>query len=141
MEHNTRRVLVVDDEPTIAHLVRASLMSADIRCDVEYCSDGIQGLARATEGRYDLITLDRNMPRMGGLDTLKAIRRNRRSADTPVVMITAQKDQQFERHAIELGAAAVISKPFRPQQLATILRAVLSRDRTDPPVPEEPSSL
>lgn len=118
---------MVDDEPAIAHLVRVSLKAADCPCTVEYCSDGVQGRLRATQERYDLITLDRNMPRAGGIDALKAIRQDPRSANTPVVIITAQADRRFEHDARELGATAVLAKPFRPQQLARALRQILEQ--------------
>jgi CheY-like chemotaxis protein len=127
-----KRVLVIDDEPAIAHLVRASLKTASLPCHVEYCSDGAQGRQKATQGGYDLITLDRNMPRMGGIDALKAIRRDPRSANIPVVVITAQKDDGFERLALDLGATVVLAKPFRPHQLGGTLRDILSADQTGP---------
>jgi CheY-like chemotaxis protein len=122
--------LVVDDEPTIAHLVRASVKAADFPCDVVYCSDGAQARLKATEGQFDLITLDRNMPRLDGESALKAIKGDPRSADIPVVMITAQKDQGFEHRALELGAAAVLSKPFQPRQLAHTLREILAAEHS-----------
>jgi CheY-like chemotaxis protein len=126
-----KKVLVVDDEPAIAHLVRASLKAAGLQCRVEYCSDGAQGRRKATEDHYDLITLDRNMPRASGIDALRAIMRDPRSAGIPVVMITAQADRGFERHALELGASAVLSKPFRPHQLANALRQILQPEQNE----------
>ncbi len=142
MERTVKRVLVVDDEPAIAHLVRASLKAAGLPCAVDYCSNGAQARLKATQGGYDLITLDRNMPLVGGIDALKAIRRDPRSAAATVVIITAQKDRAFEHHALELGAAAVVAKPFRLQQLAATLGQILSQERSGAPAAEgdEPAS-
>jgi two-component system chemotaxis response regulator CheY len=131
LEGRLKRILVVDDEPAIAHLIRASLKKAGLPCEVEYCSDGARVQVRAAEGRYDLITLDRNMPFMNGIDALKAIKRNSDLAGIPVVMITAQKDREFERSAIALGATAVLAKPFRPHDLATTLREMVCPEQVE----------
>ncbi len=124
-ECGMKRILVIDDEPSVAHLIGLSLRAAKVHHTLEYCSDGSQGRVKAAQGGYDLITLDRNMPLVGGAEVLAEIKRSGRSADTPVVIITAQKDPEFQKSVMELGAAALISKPFRPLELARVLSRLL----------------
>ncbi len=128
-----KRILVIDDEPAVAHMISASLRAAGVQHTIDYCSDGAEGRKKATQDQYDLITLDRSMPFMGGAEALKEIKRNAKSASIPVVMITAQNDPEFHKQAMELGAAALVTKPFRPQELADILRQVLAGGNIEPP--------
>ncbi len=127
-----KKILVIDDEPTVAHLIAAALRSAGIQHTIDYCSDGAQGRRKAARGGYDLITLDRNMPVMTGDQALREIKRNRRCASVPVVVITAQKDPDFHEHVVELGAAALIVKPFHPRDLGAILQRILAGEPPDP---------
>jgi CheY-like chemotaxis protein len=143
-----KTVLVIDDEPPIARLVAAALKSAGVEHTVDYYSDGAQGKIRAAEGDYDLITLDINMPLMDGFEALEEMKSNPQSADTPVVVLTAEDDDAVHRGLTSAGAAAVVTKPVRIEDLGKLLSRVLSgesveaaRDLTQPaPEPAEAAS-
>jgi CheY-like chemotaxis protein len=128
-----KRILVIDDDPPIARLVGAALKAAGVEHSLDYCSDGAQGVIKATQGGYDLIALDLHMPFMGGVEALKEMGRSEKSAQIPVVVITAQEDPAFHRRARELGAVAVVTKPFSTGDLGNLLRQVLSTELVAPP--------
>jgi len=133
-----KKILVIDDEAFVARLIKAALEAADVKHEIDYCSDGAQGRVKAAQGQYDLITLDLHMPFMGGIEALMEIKRNPTSANIPVVVVTAQSDPAFHRRALEMGAAALITKPFRSDELGRVLQQVLTGEPTEPPAPEGP---
>ena len=130
-----KRVLVIDDDPAIARLVQTALWNADVEHTLEYCSDGSQGRLMAARGGYDLITLDLAMPFMDGTEALREMRGNPKSASIPTVVITALEDAQLHQQVKELGAAAVITKPFEIWELVSILKLVMAGQEVKPPTP------
>jgi len=127
-----KRVLVIDDEPPVARLISAALKAAGVEHTIDYCSDGALGRTKVAQGQYDLVTLDLHMPLMGGIEALKEMKQNRKSADIPVVVITAQKDPVFHKRAMQLGAAALVTKPFQVQELGSILGQLLAGEQVEP---------
>ena len=137
-----KKVLVIDDEPPVARLIAAALKSAGVEHSLDYCSDGAQGRAKAAQGQYDLITLDLHMPLMGGVEALREMKRDPKSAHIPVVVVTGQHDPAFHKRVMELGAAALITKPFQIDQLGTILGQVLAGEHIEPVAsPDQDSDL
>ncbi len=128
-----KRVLVIDDELSVARLVRAALQAADVEHTLEFCTDGGQGSTKAAQGEYDLVTLDLAMPFVDGVSALEEMKRNPKSARIPVVVVTALTDRALHRRARELGAAAVITKPFELWELVSVLRLVLAGGEVQPP--------
>jgi len=116
------RVLHIDDEPDILDIVSASL-GLDPEFDVRDCSSGADGLIAAAQWRPDLILLDVMMPVMDGPATLAHLRENPRTAEIPVVFMTARAQTQDLAHFKSLGAAGVITKPFDPMTLAAAVRS------------------
>ncbi len=127
-----KRVLVIDDDPPVARLVKAALEDAGVEHTVDYCSDGAQGRTKAAQGTYDLITLDLHMPLMGGVEALREAKRNPKSADIPIVVVTAQQDPAFHRRVLHFGAAALVRKPFEIKALGGILAQVLAGEYAAP---------
>jgi CheY-like chemotaxis protein len=115
------RVLHVDDEPDIREIVELSLsLDPDVR--VRSCASGGDGLAAATDWSPDLILLDVMMPNMDGPTTLTYLRQNPRTANIPVVFMTARAQPRELEHFVSLGAEGVIAKPFDPMTLAASVR-------------------
>src|SRR5215210_7536200 len=117
-------VLVVDDDPKIVRLVRASLQPAGF--EVLSAGDGEAGIAMVESERPDLIILDRNMPR---LDGLTACARIRELSDLPVLMLTALSTEADRVAGLEGGADDYVVKPFSPIELLARVRALLRRTR------------
>ncbi len=135
-----KRILVIDDEASVARLVAAALRTANVEHRLDYCSDGGQGRAMAARGEHDLITLDLAMPLMDGLEALEEIKRNPKSSHIPVIVVTALHDTELHEGARALGATEVVTKPFEPWELATTFRLILAGKEIKRPADAEPDS-
>ena len=127
-------VLVVEDEPSIARIVRDYLEHEGFQ--VEHAADGDAGLAAARRVNPDLIVLDLRLPKRDGLDVAREVRR---FSEVPIVMVTARGEEADRVAGLELGADDYIVKPFSPRELVARIRAVLRRtdaSRTAPEVRE-----
>ena len=91
---------------------------------------GEEGLAALADEEFDLVILDIMLPGMSGLDVLKELRR---SADTPVIMLTARGDDVDRILGLEFGADDYLAKPFNPRELLARIRAILRRAQSGPP--------
>jgi two-component system alkaline phosphatase synthesis response regulator PhoP len=117
-----RTILVVEDEPKIAILVRDYLEHAGF--SVLLAADGSSGLALARTRRPDAMVLDLGLPSVDGLDVVRAIRRD---STMPIVILTARGDETDRVTGLELGADDYVVKPFSPKELVARVRAVLRR--------------
>ena len=113
------RVLHVDDEPDIRAIVQIALR-LDPEISLQNCGSGADALIVATD--KDLILLDVMMPDMDGPTTLAHLRESPKTANIPVVFMTARAQASELKHFLSLGAAGVIAKPFDPMQLAAEVR-------------------
>jgi CheY-like chemotaxis protein len=119
------RILVVDDEPDIREVVDVSL-GLDREFKMRACASGADALVMAAEWSPTLILLDVMMPRMDGPATLANLRKNPRTAQIPVVFLTARTQTDEIAQYISLGAQGVLSKPFNPMTLAASVRSYLT---------------
>ncbi|MFF8520811.1 response regulator transcription factor [Streptomyces werraensis] len=124
------RVLVVDDDPTVAEIVTGYLDRAGYV--VDRAGDGPDALARAAAHRPDLVVLDLMLP---GMDGLEVCRRMRGQGPVPVIMLTARGDEDDRILGLEVGADDYVTKPFSPRELVLRVGSVLRRVRpvADPP--------
>jgi two-component system, OmpR family, alkaline phosphatase synthesis response regulator PhoP len=120
------QILIVDDEPKIARLVRDYLENAGFAVTV--ARDGREALMRARTERPDLIVLDLGLPGIDGLDVTRALRRD---AGVPIIMLTARTAETDRVVGLELGADDYVTKPFSPRELVARIRAVLRRREGD----------
>ncbi|WP_330333677.1 response regulator transcription factor [Streptomyces sp. NBC_00536] len=118
------RILVVDDDPTVAEVVSGYLHRAGYA--VEQAADGPAALARAERHRPDLVVLDLMLP---GIDGLEVCRRLRASGPVPVIMLTARGDEDERIAGLEVGADDYVTKPFSPRELVLRVTSVLRRSR------------
>jgi DNA-binding response OmpR family regulator len=117
-----KTILVVDDEPRIATLVRDYLEHAGFA--VLVAGDGRNALALARSRRPDLVVLDLGLPGLDGLDVARTLRRD---SDVPILMLTARTDEADRIAGLELGADDYVSKPFSPREVVARVRAILRR--------------
>jgi two-component system, OmpR family, alkaline phosphatase synthesis response regulator PhoP len=117
-----RTILVVEDEPRIAALVRDYLEHAGFA--VLIAGDGRGGLTLARARRPDAVVLDLGLPGIDGLDVVRALRRE---SAIPIVVLTARGDETDRVAGLELGADDYVVKPFSPKELVARIRAVLRR--------------
>ena len=118
-----RTVMYVDDEPDIREVVLLSLGLADDLA-VHSCECGEQALRMLPQRKPDLVLLDVMMPGTDGPSTLKRMRADPALARIPVIFMTAKAMPQEVARFRELGAVAVIAKPFDPMQLAKQVFAI-----------------
>jgi len=117
------RVLVVDDDPTVAEVVSGYLQRAGLL--VDYASDGPSALALASRRSPDLVVLDLMLPGIDGLEVCRRLRAQIR--DIPVVMLTALGDENDRVLGLEVGADDYLTKPFSPRELVLRVQSVLRR--------------
>jgi len=110
-----KRVLIVDDSPSVRKLVEFTLKSKGF--EVTPAEDGLQALELMGKEQFDAIILDINMPRMDGLKFLEKMRPDDAYASTPVIVLTTEGLEEDRDRAMELGATAYMVKPFKPTQL------------------------
>ncbi|MFD5122994.1 response regulator transcription factor [Streptomyces sp. NPDC058385] len=118
------RVLVVDDDPTVAEVVAGYLDRAGY--DVDRAADGPAALDRADAHGPDLVVLDLMLP---GMDGLEVCRRLRARGPVPVIMLTARGDEDERILGLEVGADDYVTKPFSPRELVLRVESVLRRAR------------
>ncbi|MFH9815952.1 response regulator transcription factor [Streptomyces sp. NPDC017230] len=125
-----RRVLVVEDDPTVAEVVTGYLARAGY--EVEHTADGLAALEAVAAIRPQLIVLDLMLP---GLDGLEVCRRLRACGGppVPVVMLTARGEEADRILGLELGADDYLTKPFSPRELVLRVASVLRRAEAPPP--------
>ena len=125
-------MLVVEDEPAIADVLRLNLRAAGY--GVEVVDDGAEALRAARDLRPSAIVLDIGLP---SLDGIEVCRRLRAAGDwTPVLFVTARDDEVDRILGLELGGDDYVTKPFSPREVVARLGGVLRRTRGSAPAPE-----
>lgn len=123
------RMLVVDDEPGNIEIIRAYLEAPDI--EIAVANDGLQAwsLLEDVEQEYDLLILDRMMPRLDGMEVLRRIRRTPRLRALPVIMQTAAATPDQVREGLQAGARYYLTKHYEPDALLAIAKTALDEVR------------
>ena len=124
------RVLVVEDEARIRELVALHLQLEGL-APVE-ATDGDAGLSIARARKFDLIILDLMLPGLDGVTICRAIRRESANADTPILMLTARREESDKVLGLDSGADDYLTKPFGIRELLARIRALLRRGHTVP---------
>jgi two-component system KDP operon response regulator KdpE len=118
---------VVDDEPQIRRVLRATLSKAEYK--VVEARSGEEALEKLRAAAPDLILLDFNMPRLSGLETCRAIRATH---DIPIIMLTVRDAESDKVDALDAGADDYVTKPFGTPELLARVRAALRRTPMSP---------
>ncbi|MDO5083074.1 DNA-binding response regulator [Arachnia propionica] len=116
------RILIAEDDPKQAHLLRAYLEAEGHRVTV--AADGAEALERIRERRPDLLLLDVMMPRVDGWQVLQELGP---TGEVPVIVLTARSEESDQLFGFSLGADDYVTKPYSPRQVVARVRAVLRR--------------
>lgn len=116
------RILIVEDEVAIADLEKDYLELSGFEVEIE--NEGNRGLARALTEDFDLFILDLMLP---GTDGFEICRKIREKKNTPILMVSAKKDDIDKIHGLGLGADDYVTKPFSPSELVARVKAHLAR--------------
>jgi PAS domain S-box-containing protein len=122
-----QRILLVEDEPINQEVSKGLL--AEVGLLVDLAEDGEEAVKRAQEGRYDLILMDIQMPRMNGIDATRAIRQLPGLARTPIIAMTANAYEEDRQRCLEAGMNDHIGKPVDPDLLFETLLHWLPRNK------------
>jgi two-component system KDP operon response regulator KdpE len=128
---NGTTILVVDDEPQIRRVLRATLSSSGY--DVIEARDGHEAVEMVIRERLALILMDVNMPGMSGLEACSKIRL---SFSGPIIMVTVRNSEQDKILALDSGADDYVVKPFAMGELLARVRAALRRSNSEEPLPK-----
>jgi len=127
-----RRLLVVEDDPTIAEPLARALRRDGY--DVDVRADGASALARANRGDVDMVLLDLGLPDIDGMDVCRRLRAE--SPSMPILMLTARADELDTVIGLDAGADDYVTKPFRLAELLARVRAVMRRGQVESAVHE-----
>ena len=125
-----QKILIVEDEPDVADLVAFNLKRAGFQTVIAH--DGIIGLEQAWSENPDLILLDLMLPGKDGFAVFKELRRDSRTSNTPVIMLTARAQTEDRIQGLEAGADDYLTKPFSPKELLLRVQSVLRRTEAAP---------
>lgn len=117
------KILVVEDERDVSKVISINLKIEGMEVIVAY--DGPTALEKIKECKYDCVVLDVMLPQISGWDILKFIKANPATADTPVVMVTAQVAEKDQLRGLGAGAVKYMTKPFSPVTLTETIKSVL----------------
>ncbi len=130
----SQTVLIVDDEPQIADVLRDYLKQGGY--EVLSARDGQTALTLVRHERPDLIILDLMLPNgMDGLDVCRHLRQDPAFAEIPIIMLTARVEETDRLIGLELGADDYVTKPFSPREVVARVRTVLRRAKREGPPP------
>jgi two-component system phosphate regulon response regulator PhoB len=124
------RVLIVEDEPDLAQLVRVHLEKGGFATEVAH--SGAAGLEAIRRARPALVVLDVMLPDFSGTDLCREVRADAKLRDLPILMLTARAEEVDRVVGFELGADDYVTKPFSPRELVLRVRAILRRAEAEP---------
>ena len=120
MEKEHRRLLIVDDEKTIAMVLAETLEKVDQECVIETASSGAEALSKIQDSPYTLVITDYKMPGIDGLSLIRQIREL--SPETRVVLMTAYGNSELRDSVADIGLSEYLEKPFTLQQIRQIVK-------------------
>ncbi len=119
-----KKVLVIDDNPTIVELIKYAVnLQGSYNVAVAY--DGVQGLQRVFEEQPDCVIIDVKMPRMDGYQLVRCLRGDARTADIPLIILSALTREEDQMMGLLSGVDEYLTKPFKPAALNAAIERVL----------------
>ena len=123
---DSKKVLVVDDSSVMRQIIKNNLKQLGFNHDnLTDAEDGASGLKKLGEGSVDLIVSDWNMPKMTGLEFLKAVRADANFKSIPFIMVTSEAEKEKIVEAVQAGVSQYIVKPFNANALEEKIKEAL----------------
>lgn len=126
-----KHILIVEDEADLAELLCYNLRRQGY--EVEVCRDGASGIRRILESGPDLVVLDVMLPHLSGLQIARQVRTDPKTAQIPILMLTARAEEADQVAGLQIGADDYVTKPFSLKVLLARVEAMLRRARADHP--------
>lgn len=117
-----KKVMTVDDSPTVLKVLNIALTDAGYQ--VVEANDGQEAIDKLTQTDVDLLVTDLNMPNMDGVELIKQVRQRPGNRFMPIIMLTAEAQKEMKAAGKKAGASGWITKPFRPEQLLSVIQMV-----------------
>ena len=127
------KILITDDDPVIIELLQVNLEFEGY--DVITAADGLEAVERVARDAPDLVILDIMMPRMDGWTARAEMLKDPRTAEIPVIFLSARAQQADLRKGYESGVAAYVTKPFEPVELLDLIEQILAGNYSRPESP------
>jgi DNA-binding response OmpR family regulator len=124
------RVLVVDDEPDLIHILEFGLKSAGYHVDV--ATDGQDGLKKARELRPDIILLDLMLPKLDGYKVCRLLKFDERYRQIPIIILSARTQEGDQALAKEMGANRFVTKPYEFSEILAHIEALVKASSVSP---------
>ncbi len=121
------KILIIEDEEDLVKGLKLNL--ADEGYEVDWASDGVEGLRKALEERPHLVILDIMLPKMNGLDICRELRQ--KNISIPIIMLTAKGEEIDKVLGLEIGADDYMTKPFSIRELLARIKAHLRREKRE----------
>ena len=121
-----RRILVVDDSPTIRRMMIASLKGVS-GVELDEAENGLEAIERLALAPVNLLFLDLNMPDIHGLEVIEFVRGHQAYSTIPICVVTTRGDEESRAQALKAGADVYLTKPFTPQDLVAQAEKLLAR--------------
>ncbi len=119
-----KTILTVDDSSTVRLVLSSTLKNAGYK--VIEAVDGHDAITQLESGKINMLITDLNMPRVDGIDLIRHVRRSSCCRFMPIIMLTTESDDEKKKTGKAAGASGWIVKPFKPEQLLTVVKMVLS---------------
>jgi CheY-like chemotaxis protein len=116
----SRTILIVDDDPMIRKLIATTLEDVS-GYRLQEASNGAEAVARAVEGKPEIVFLDVDMPQVDGIEACRRLRSDPSTAGATIVMLTGDSGPTAERGALAAGADLFLTKPFSPLHLLRLV--------------------
>lgn len=123
MSYDTKKVMVVDDSSVMRQIIKNNLKQLGFS-HISDAEDGVMGLKKLGEEPVDLIVSDWNMPKMTGIEFLKAVRADAKFKAIPFLMVTSEADKEKIMEAVQAGVSQYIVKPFNANQLEEKIKQI-----------------
>lgn len=119
------RLLVVDDSKLMRDMVAACLRPLGA-VTFEFAGTGLEAIERLSLAVFDLVSLDLNMPDVGGIEVIEFVRSQDRLKSLPILVVTTRGDDANRARVLEVGASSFLAKPFTPDQILGEVRRLLA---------------
>lgn len=121
------KILLIDDSPTLRKLLRFYLKKRGY--SVNEANNGEVGLQAIAREMFDLVILDMNMPVKNGLEVLETLKKDKKDFSVPILILSADKEEESKAAGIAFGASYYLTKPFKPAEVIARIEDILTERR------------
>ncbi len=118
-----KRILIVDDSPSVRQLVSSTLLGGGY--EVVEAENGEEGLQKFDKRPVDLVITDLNMPKVDGIDLIRELRSRPGQRFLPIIMLTTESQEAKKQEARKAGVSGWLVKPFKAEQILAVVKMVL----------------